>query len=158
MTNIIKDDSSKYSIPQSTPWNYLPGAWSVKFETNCQSCQTKRLLLDSQISSILPGETPVAWSTTGCHACLWNYLPGAWSASFETNCQSCQTKRPLLDWQISWILPGEAPVAWSTKIIHMIRPAKDAMCKAIRLTKDTQRCFALIKMQYARQCASISLY
>ena len=106
-----------------------------------QSCQAKRLLLDQLLDAT--------------HAF---YLPGAWSASFETNCQSCQTKRPLLDWQISWILPGEAPVAWSTKIIHMIRPAKDAMCKAIRLTKDTQRCFALIKMQYARQCASISLY
>ena len=40
----------------------------------------------------------------------WNYLPGAWSATFETSCQSCQTKRPLLYWQISSVFPGKAPL------------------------------------------------
>ena len=31
-----------------------------------------------------------------------------------------------------------------------VRPAKDAMCKAISLTKETQRRFAWIKTQYSR--------
>ena len=38
------------------------------------------------------------------------------------------------------------------------RPAKDAICKVIRLTKETQRQFALIKIQYPLQFAVIKKY
>ena len=50
------------------------------------------------------------------------------SPTFETDCQSCQTKRPLLDWQISTILPGEAPVAWSNTACHSMPLALFRRC------------------------------